>query len=137
MIGHLAFRVHGAVHGLGCVVGVCGQRKQVRLLFQIKIDRSTLGFPVQAQVGRGGQPSSGHFVEVFERGERTAVEQVGVEIIKRPLDFPFRLGMPGTTGPGLETVVRGERQEPRVVDWLFPVVTGHHHLHVVVQAGGG
>src|SRR5256884_9353604 len=43
--------------------------------------------------------------------------------------------MSGTASPGLEAVVRGERQEPGVIDGLFPIVARYHHLHVVVQAG--
>src|SRR5256885_16049790 len=40
-------------------------------------------------------------------------------------------------GPGLKTVMSGEREKARVVDGLVTVVAGHYDFHVVVQVGGG
>ena len=66
-----------------------------------------------------------------------AVQQVSLNILKRPLHFAFRLGTVRPAGPWLKTVVWGEGQKARVVDRLVTVVTGHHDLHVVVQTGAG
>src|SRR6266480_2484390 len=134
-IGDPAFTVHLPVRSLGRIVGVHRQGQQVRLLFLVQIEWPTLGFFVVAQVGSVGQPGGGHFVEVFERSKGTAVEQVFFYVSEGSLHFTFRLGMPATASPWLEAVVRGERQEMRVVNRLFPVVARYHHLHVVVQAG--
>ena len=76
-------------------------------------------------------------VEVLQRSEGAAIEQVGFDILKRSFHFTFRLGTMRPAGPGLKAVMRGEGQKARVVDRLIPVITGHHDLHVVVQTGGG
>jgi len=89
------------------------------------------------RVGDVFQPPLRDFVQVFQRAERAAVEQVLFHVVERPFHFPLRLTPPRPAGPRPVTVVRGECQEPRVVHRLVAVVAGHHDLHVVVQARGG
>ncbi len=69
--------------------------------------------------------------EVNVRPLSRLVSRVG----KRPFHFTFRLRPMGAACPWLIAVVRGERQEMRVVNRLFPVVARYHHLHVVVETG--
>ena len=87
-------------------------------------------------VGHFGQPAPRAVVEVLQGLERAGVEQVHFHIVKRPFHLALCLWPPRTAGHGPITVVRGEGQEPRVVDRLVVFVAGHHDLHVVVQAGG-
>jgi hypothetical protein len=77
------FTVHRAVEDLGGVVGSRGQTQQVRFLFLVQIDGPALGFPVQAHVGGVGKPECRSLVQVLQRSERAAVEQVGFDIGKR------------------------------------------------------
>ena len=57
--------------------------------------------------------------------------------MERPFHLALGLRPLRPAGPGPEAVVRGEGQEARVVDRLVVLVALHHHLEVVVQAGGG
>jgi len=54
----------------------------VRFLFLVEIDGPALGFPVQVHVGDVGKPECRGLVEMLQRSERAAVEQVGFEIGK-------------------------------------------------------
>src|SRR5262249_2001087 len=112
------------------------------------------GLPVDAHVGDLGQPPGGHLVEVGQRAEGAAAEQVGLGVIERPFHLPLSLGAPRPAGDGPEAggggegqggrgrdghgaVVGGEGEEGVVIDGHVAVVAGDHHLEVVVQAGGG
>ena len=66
--------------------------------------------------------------------EAATVEQARFHVVERSLDFAFRLRPPRTASPRPVAVVRGERQEARVVDRLLVFPPRHDHLHVVVQA---
>ena len=74
---------------------------------------------------------------MLQRREGPAIQQVGFHILKWSFDLAFGLRTMRPAGPGLETVMRGEGQKAGVIDGLVAVVTGHYHLHVVVQTGGG
>src|SRR5438552_6533067 len=75
-VSHTTLAVHRAVEDLGGVVGVGGQGKPVRLLFLVEIDGPALRFVVEAQVGGAGQPVGRDLLQMLERGEGPAVEQV-------------------------------------------------------------
>jgi hypothetical protein len=65
------------------------QGEQVRLLFLIEVDRPALGFLVDAQVRGVGQPVGCDLVQMLERSERPAIEQVLLGVPKWPLDLTF------------------------------------------------
>src|SRR5205823_12959300 len=96
-----------------------------------------LGLAMHAYVGDVGQPPGGGIVEMLQGAELPAAQQVSLDIMERPLALPLRLGPVRSAGPRPKTVVGGESQEARVVDRLVVLVTLHHYLEVVVQAGGG
>jgi hypothetical protein len=104
------------------------------LLASMAIERSLFGLALDAHVGHVGQPPPGDIVEMIQRAERPAVEQARLDIGEEPLLLALGLGPPRQTGKGLESIVRGERQEKRIVEWTFLVVTQHHDLYVVVEA---
>ena len=108
----------------------------MRFFFLVEIDGPALGFPVHVQVGDFRKPECRGLVEVLQRSEGAAVEQVGFDVGKGPLHFTFRLWAMGAACPGLIPVVRGKRQESGVVNRLVAVIASHHHFHVVVQTGG-
>ena len=85
----MTFRIHCAVEDLGGIVGSRRQTQQVRFFFLVEIDGPALGFPVQADVGDLGKPESRCLVEVLQRREGAAVEQVGFQVGKGPFDFTF------------------------------------------------
>jgi hypothetical protein len=92
---------------------------------------------VDPHIGSLGEPTLRHFVQMLQRRECPAVQQVGFQILKWPFDLAFSLRTVRPAGPGLETIMRRECQEAGVIDGLIAVVTGYHHFHVVVQTGGG
>ena len=92
---------------------------------------------MDAHVGGFGEPAHRHLVQMLERGEGAAIQQVRFHILKRSLDFAFRLRTMRPAGPWLKTVMGGESEKAGVIDGLVAVVTGHHHLHVVVETGRG
>ena len=135
-VRHLAFRVHRPVKDLGRVVGPRRQTQQVRFLFLVQIDGPPFGFPVNAHIGGLGEPLCCDLVQVLQRSERAAVEQVLFEICKWSLHLAFGLRPMWPACPWLKPVVRGEGQKSGVVDRLVAIVARHHDFHVVVQAGG-
>src|SRR6516165_12061904 len=106
-------------------------------LFLVEVNRPVFGFAVDAHVGDFRKPLCRHLVEMFQRSERAAIQQVRGNVLKRFFHFTFRLGTIRSAGPWLKSVMCSESQKPRVIDGLIAVVTSHHDLHVVVQAGGG
>ena len=88
-------------------------------------------------VGRFRQPLGQALVEMLEAAEAAAVEEVLFDVAEGAFALAFRLRPPPPAGPYPVAVVRGEGQEAGVVDRLVALVTGHHDLHIVVQAGGG
>src|ERR1700726_4331324 len=66
-----------------------------------------------------------------------AVEQVLLDEVEAPFHLALRPGTSRQTGPRFETVVGGEGQEARVVEWAVFVMAQHRYLHIVVQAGCG
>ena len=85
----MTFRVHRAVENLGGIVGSRRQTQQVRFLFLVEIDGPALGFPVHVQVGDFRKPECRGLVEVLQRSEGAAVEQVGFDVGKGPFHFTF------------------------------------------------
>ena len=70
---------------------------------------------------------------MIERAELATVEKIGLNVVKRPLDFAFGLRPPDLACPGAIAIVRGEGQEACVVDWLVVFPTRNNHFHVVVK----
>ena len=91
---------------------------------------------MHADVGNFREPPIGHLIEVLQRAELAAAEQVRFDVMERPLHFAFGLWPATPTGHRPETVVRGEGQEAGVVDRFVVFVAGHHDLHVVVETCG-
>jgi len=73
---------------------------------------------------------------MIQTPKRSPVEQTRFHKVERPFHLAFRLRATRSTRPGAKSVVRRKRQESRVVDRLFAVILGYHHLHVVVKTGG-
>jgi len=91
---------------------------------------------MHTHVGDVGQPPGGGIVEVFERVEVAAAQQVLLDVIERPFHLALGLGAAWPASPGPEAVVRGEGQKAWVVERFAVLVILHDHLEVVVQAGG-
>ena len=83
-----------------------------------------------------GQPAHGCLVQLLERSEGAAIQQVGFQVIKRSLDFAFRFRTARPAGPWLKTVMRGEGKKASIINRLITVIIRHDHFHVVVEAGG-
>ena len=132
----VAFAIDRTINHLRRVVGMARQRNQVRLLFRVQLDRTPLGLPVNAHVGDFRQPTPRRLIEVVQRAELTAIEQVHFHVVERPLHFPLRGRMARPASSWSITVVRGESQKAGVVNRQIRLVTGHHDLHIVVQANG-
>jgi len=101
------------------------------------IERPLPGLAMDSHVGDVAQPPGGHLVEMPQGAEGPAVEKVGLGIPEGPLHLALGLTAPHPAGLRREAVVRGEGQELGVVQRPLVAVTQHHHLHVVVRAGGG
>src|SRR5436305_15347905 len=69
--------------------------------------------------------------------KRPATQQVCLGLMEGPFALPLGLWPVRPAGPRSKAVVRGERQEARIVDRLVVLVTLHHDLEVVIQTGRG
>jgi hypothetical protein len=65
-----------------------------------------------------------------------AIEEASFEVPETALDDRFVVGMGGAARLGTEGVVRGEREEARVVDGLSPLPAEQDGLLTVVLARG-
>src|SRR5580700_10997566 len=88
---------------------------------------------MDAHIGGFGEPAHRHLVQVLQRGEGAAIQQVGFHILKRSLDLALGLRTMRAAGPWLEAVMSGESKKAGVIDGLVAVVTGDYYFHVVVQ----
>ena len=136
-ICHEAFAIDGTIDDLRRIIGLSGERDQVRPLLGVPIERAAVRLPMDPYVGDVGQPAAGDFIQMLQGAERTAVEQVCFYIVKGPLYFAFRFRPPGPAGRRPEAVMGSERQEAGIVDRLAMLIAGDDDLHVVVQATGG
>src|SRR6185437_5593784 len=103
----------------------------------VPVDGSLLRLAVNADIGHRRKPLSRDFVEMIERREGAAIEQVRFDVRKMSFDLPLGLASPDATGPRRESVMRGEGQELGVVQRPLVAVPQDYYLHVVVQAGAG
>ena len=90
LIDDEAFDVDDAILDRSDLVRRDRQGNQVRPFLGMPIDRPLLGLAMHAHVGDLGQPMNRHFVEVFQRAEGSAVEQVGLGIMELPFNFSLR-----------------------------------------------
>ena len=135
LVGDEAFDVDDAIFDGVDGVGCGRQRDQVRPLRGVPIDGPLLRLAVNANIGHRREPLSRDFVEMIERREGAAIEQVRFDIRKMSFDLPLGLASPDATGPGRESVMGGEGQELGVVQRPLVAVPQDYHLHVVVEAG--
>jgi len=92
---------------------------------------------MEAHVGGLGQPLHSDLIQVLQRSERPAVEQVLRNIRKRPFNLTFGLRPVRAASPGLKAIVGSEGQKTGVVNRLVAIIAGHYDFHVVVQTSSG
>src|SRR5580658_8090840 len=86
---------------------------------------------MDAYVGSFGEPAHRHLVQMLQRGETPAIQQVGFDILKWSLDLALGLRTMRAAGPWLKAVMRGESKKASVIDRLVAVITRYHYFHVV------
>jgi len=92
---------------------------------------------VTRSTARVGQPPRRGFIEMVQTRERARVEQVGFDEPKWPFDLAFGFWPAGAAGYGLEAVMCRKSQKARVINGLFPIVSGNDNLHIIVKAMSG
>ncbi len=112
-----------------------GEFNQQRFLFRVKLQRHTIGRAVNAPVVDLTQPPTSHFIEMFNVQKAASIEQIVFYVVQRSFDLTFRFGASSLAGPGLVTIVGGERCEARIVDRLTIFLASNHNFHIVVQTG--
>ncbi len=90
-VGDEAFDVDDAVFDGGDRIGCGRQRDQVGLFLGVAINGPLLRLAMAAHVGDLGQPAGGDFVEVFQRVEGSAVEQVRLDVMELSFDLALQL----------------------------------------------
>jgi hypothetical protein len=90
-----------------------------------------------ADIGDLGQPPSRGLIEMVQRFNGAAVEHAGLDREERAFHLPFGLGPPHSAGHRPEAIMRGEGQEPRVVDRHVILGATDDDPHLVIQAGRG
>jgi hypothetical protein len=88
---------------------------------------------VDAHVGGFSEPAHRHLIQVVQRREGAAIQQVGFHILERPLNLALGLRTMRAAGPWLEAVMSGESKKAGVIDGLVAVVTRYYNFHVVVE----
>src|ERR1700688_4672819 len=88
---------------------------------------------MDAHIGRFCEPAHRHLVQVVQRREGAAIQQVGLHILKRSLYLALGLRTMRAASPWLEGVMSGESEKAGVIDGLVAVVTRYYHFHVVVE----
>src|SRR5215471_14873741 len=106
-------------------------------LFLIEIQGRALSCFVHADIGDVGQPPGRGFVEMFERRESAAVEEVLFQVPEGTFDFSLRLPVARSAGDRPEPIIGGESQKAGVVNRLLTVMATDHDFHVVVETIGG
>src|ERR1044071_9590963 len=87
---------------------------------------------MDAHIGVLREPARCGLIEMVERREGPAIQQVCFEVGKWPLNLALRLRPSRPASPRLKAVMGSERQKARVVDGLVTIVIGDHDFHVVV-----
>ena len=118
----------------GSVVGVQRERSQERLLLSKHLQLRAAGLLVGAGVAGLGLPPRELAAEVVEVAEPAAIEEALFEFPEATLDAGLVVGVRWATGHRRKLVVRREREEAGVIDWLIPLPPEDHCLLVIVFA---
>ncbi len=121
----------------GGVVGMAGQRPQVRRLLGKHGERRALALLVRPLVEDVALPDGELGAHVVEVVEAPAIEEAPLEVPEGPFDPRLVVGLPGPAGLGAKFVVAGEGQEARVVDRLLALPPEDDRLLAVVLARVG
>jgi hypothetical protein len=76
LVHHITFAVDSPIENPGRVIASGGQTQQVRFLFLKPVDRPGLDLRVEAHISGLGQPLCRNLIQVLQRSEGAAVEQV-------------------------------------------------------------
>ena len=107
-MGDEAFDVDVAIDDQGRVEVAGGQRQQLRPFAFVAVARRFLEVAQDARIGDVRQPPGRHLVEMLQRLEGAAVEQVGFDVVELASRlFPWSAaGGPGTPGAGSRSAWR-------------------------------
>lgn len=120
---------------LGRVVGESREGLQGALLrLEKKLQRRSFGSVVAMKVGLLSKPPFRCRLEIREILELPAVEQVALDILKRPLHLALGLRPAGTAGDGPAVIMGDKRREGRVKDRPPPFPSQNHGFLVIVEA---
>src|SRR5918994_3680026 len=128
VVAHAAFELQ---HG---VEAMLRQRLQLWLLGIECLGDDALGRAVDPDVGDGVEPVDQLAIQIVEIAKAAAEEEVLPDIAEGSLDLALGFGPIRTTGPRLEAIMRGQRQERAIVDDVALIVlAGHCRLHAVIE----
>lgn len=121
----------------GCIVGTRGQRLEIGLFGGEALQWGLPRGAMDVAVAFLGQPPPGGPAQIVGVLERSAAEQVGLDVAKRDFNLTFRLWASRPAGHGLTVVMGDERRKGGVEDGPAGFPAQDHGPLVIIQTVPG